>query len=221
MAQNWIIDKQLNRRNISPDQRTYLIGKRYKEEKKAIGENQYTVTDPDPKVVDNSVNRVMHNAQPKSTVQKIAEQSKVNPSTIQRAEKFADAVDKVSENVGRQSCKTIRHLHDQAILQDNPPDNPATRPNNPATRPDNPAPARPDNPETQSCYTTRQSGNTILLHDQTILHDTFERLKFSQLNTAYSQTHGLIITDSPAWLQVVRFRNGLKRRRVKADILQL
>jgi len=42
----------------------------------------------------------MHNAQLKSTVQKIAEQSKVNPSTVQRAEKFADAVDKVAENTG-------------------------------------------------------------------------------------------------------------------------
>ncbi len=36
----------------------------------------------------------------KRTVQKIAEQSKVNPSTVQRAEKFADAVDKVAENTG-------------------------------------------------------------------------------------------------------------------------
>jgi hypothetical protein len=42
----------------------------------------------------------MHNAQPKLTVQKIAEQSKVNPSTVQRAEKFAEAVDIVAENTG-------------------------------------------------------------------------------------------------------------------------
>lgn len=39
---NWIIDNQLSRRNITDDQRAYLIGKRYKEEKKAIGENQAT-----------------------------------------------------------------------------------------------------------------------------------------------------------------------------------
>lgn len=31
---NWIIDNQLSRRNITEDQRAYLIGKRYKEEKK-------------------------------------------------------------------------------------------------------------------------------------------------------------------------------------------
>lgn len=35
---------------------------------------------------------------PQRTIEKIAEQSKVNPSTVQRAEKFADAVDKVAEN---------------------------------------------------------------------------------------------------------------------------
>jgi hypothetical protein len=52
-----------------------LIGKRYKEEKKAVGENQYT-----------DKNRIMQNAQSKPTVQKIAEQTKVNPSTVQRAE---------------------------------------------------------------------------------------------------------------------------------------
>ena len=39
---NWIIDNQLSRRNITDDQRAHLIGKRYKEEKKTIGENQYT-----------------------------------------------------------------------------------------------------------------------------------------------------------------------------------
>jgi len=36
----------------------------------------------------------------KSTSQKIAEQTKVSPRTVERAEKFADAVDKVAENTG-------------------------------------------------------------------------------------------------------------------------
>jgi len=42
----------------------------------------------------------MHNAQLKSTVQKIAEQNKVNPSTVQRAEKYAEAVDTIVSNTG-------------------------------------------------------------------------------------------------------------------------
>ena len=33
------IDNQLARRNINEDQKTYLIGKRYQAEKKAIGDN--------------------------------------------------------------------------------------------------------------------------------------------------------------------------------------
>jgi hypothetical protein len=42
----------------------------------------------------------MHNAQVKSTVQKLAEQNKVNPSTVQRAEKYAEAIDTVVANTG-------------------------------------------------------------------------------------------------------------------------
>ena len=96
MAQNWIIDNQLNRRNISQDQRTYLIGKRYKEEKKAVGENQYTI----PNELDEVKSGVVTVTTPKKTEQKIAEQSNVSPKTVRNAEKFAEAVDKVAENTG-------------------------------------------------------------------------------------------------------------------------
>ena len=41
------------------------------------------------------------------TEQKIAEQYKVNPSTVQRAEKFAKAVDSVSENTGISPQKIV------------------------------------------------------------------------------------------------------------------
>jgi len=126
---NWIIDNQLSRRNITEDQRAYLIGKRYKEEKKVIGENQYTipyniqetdgtclsgdqrqyligkkyseeVNDASENAGWNSLNRLDHCDLPKNTAKKIAEQSKVGEATVKRAEKFADAVDKVAENTG-------------------------------------------------------------------------------------------------------------------------
>jgi hypothetical protein len=71
-----------------------LIGKRYKEEKKAVGENQYTSKTTE------DIKRVDHSEPPKTTAQKIAEQSKVGQATVKRAEKFADAVDKVAENTG-------------------------------------------------------------------------------------------------------------------------
>jgi hypothetical protein len=95
------IDNQLNRRNISQDQRTYLIGKRYKEEKKAIGENQYTTPiENNVKTDDNIIKRIGNSCPPKPTADKIAEQSNVSPRTVKNAEKFADAVDKLSENTG-------------------------------------------------------------------------------------------------------------------------
>jgi hypothetical protein len=37
---------------------------------------------------------------PARTIEKIAEQIKVSPKTVQRAEKFTEAVDKVAENIG-------------------------------------------------------------------------------------------------------------------------
>ena len=104
---NWIIDNQLSRRNITDDQRAYLIGKRYKEEKKVVGENQYTI--PKTKSEEGTllnINKIQDESgvvtvtTPKKTEQKIAEQSKVSPKTVRNAEKFADAVDKVSENTG-------------------------------------------------------------------------------------------------------------------------
>lgn len=73
-----IIDNQLNRRNITDGQRTYLLGKRYKEEKKENGGDRKSV--PQREEV-------------KPTAQKIAEQNKVSHATVERAEKFADVVD--------------------------------------------------------------------------------------------------------------------------------
>ena len=90
---NWIIDNQLNRRNISGDQRTYLIGKRYKGEKQAA--NRPAFKDISPKVA----NGLPLNDD-KSTAEKIANQSNVSHQTVKNAEKFAEAVDKVAENTG-------------------------------------------------------------------------------------------------------------------------
>jgi hypothetical protein len=69
-----------------------LIGKRHKEEKKAIGENQYTTPKTQSEEDESGVVTV---TTPKKTELKITEQSKVSPKTVRNAEKFADAVDKV------------------------------------------------------------------------------------------------------------------------------
>jgi len=100
---NWIIDTQINRRNITDNQRSYLIGKRYKEEKRAVGENQYTTPVELPDVT-SGVETV---TTPKKTEQKIAEQTNVSPKTVRNAEKFAEAVDQVAKTTGVSPQKII------------------------------------------------------------------------------------------------------------------
>ena len=87
-AKNWIILNQLGRRNISPAQRAYLIGKIYRETKKApsgradreFGEE--TISSP-------------------KTAERIAEQFNVSDRTVKNAEKFADAVEEQLPPPGR------------------------------------------------------------------------------------------------------------------------
>jgi len=78
------------RRSINSDQRFYLIGKRYAEEKKAVGENRYTI----PK----NESKGGNSYPPTKTAQKIAEQTNVSEKTVKNAEKYAKAVGNVSEN---------------------------------------------------------------------------------------------------------------------------
>lgn len=78
----WIINNQLSRRNLTPEDKTYLIGIQYKLEKKEVG-----VRGPE---------KMDQNDPSFSTAEKIAEQHHVSPATVKRAEKFAEAVDKLS-----------------------------------------------------------------------------------------------------------------------------
>lgn len=85
-AINWIIDNQLGRRNITGQQRDYLLGLRYRQEKKteAFKGNQHT----------NSGGG--QNDHQQKTAEKIATQHNVTEKTVRRAEKFADGVDKIA-----------------------------------------------------------------------------------------------------------------------------
>jgi hypothetical protein len=96
MAESLIIANQLNRRNISQDQRMYLTGKRYKEEKKTYGGDRKS----EEVKPNNNEESSGNNYHLKKTEERIAEQTKVSPKTVRNAEKFADAVDKVSESTG-------------------------------------------------------------------------------------------------------------------------
>ena len=85
---NWMIDNQLGRRNLSPQQQSYLRGKRYTQEKKIVtnasGVNQFSKVDGGQNV-----------PQPK-TAERLAKQYGVTDRTIKRDEQFSKGVDNIS-----------------------------------------------------------------------------------------------------------------------------
>lgn len=81
-AKNWMIDNQLGRRNITKQQRDYLIGLRYKAEKKQGERVDLTSRQNEEKL---------------TTAQKIGSQYGIGSSTVERAEKFADGLDNIGE----------------------------------------------------------------------------------------------------------------------------
>ena len=79
-AINWIIDNQLGKRNLPARVKTYLIGKRYTNEKKPVGAPIANV---------NAEKQCSQNDDivlAKRTVEKIAEQNKVTEKTVRRNE---------------------------------------------------------------------------------------------------------------------------------------
>lgn len=88
-ARNWIIDNQLARRNLSDERKAYLRGKRYQAEKKSEGGR-----------ADRDVSGG-HNAHPKTSA-KLAAQFHVDEKTIRRDADFAEAVDTIGKNAGKQ-----------------------------------------------------------------------------------------------------------------------
>ena len=87
-VKRWIRKNQLGKRNLTQEQRNYLIGLEYKEQKQTgFKGNQYTETAPG------------HFDQ-KQTDEQVAEEYKTSPKTVRRAEKFVDAVDIIAANVG-------------------------------------------------------------------------------------------------------------------------
>lgn len=85
----WICKNQLGRRNLTPKQKKYLVGKQYEAEKQlpAFQGNQY-------KVADNE-----NHYPPKSwrTCDRVAAENGVGPCYVQEAEKYAMGVDLIEE----------------------------------------------------------------------------------------------------------------------------
>lgn len=84
----WIIANQLGKRNLTDEEKSFLRGKRYRAEKKARGGT--------------GANQHKQSAQNEqsATAERLAAEYNTSPATIRRDANFADAVDKIAENVG-------------------------------------------------------------------------------------------------------------------------
>jgi hypothetical protein len=69
-AMNWMINNQLGRRNLHPDQASYLRGKRYNAEKQDKGGDRKSIDQNDPLI--------------ESTADRLATEYKVSAPTIKR-----------------------------------------------------------------------------------------------------------------------------------------
>ena len=86
----WICKNQLGRRNLSPEQKRYLLGKQYESEKKAekiFHGNQYTLA----KKSGGSHDDTHHSG--KKTCERIAEENGVSKDTVFRASKYMKGVE--------------------------------------------------------------------------------------------------------------------------------
>ena len=104
-AINWIIDNQLGKRNLPPRIKTYLIGRRYTNEKQTHGGdrgNQYTELSEEVASGQND-----HLADERKTAEKIAEQNKVTEKTVRRDETFSDSIDAIAESSGETSMDIL------------------------------------------------------------------------------------------------------------------
>ena len=89
-AINWIIDNQLSRRNLNAEERRYLIGKKYLEEKKEHGGDR------------KSSGHFDHLKEPEKTAEKIGKEHNISEKTVRRAADFAEEVDKLELEERRQ-----------------------------------------------------------------------------------------------------------------------
>lgn len=85
-ALDWMDAHQLGRRNLTPDQRRLLLGRRYNRLKQAKTDN----------LVQNSPNR-QSDGSGESTAGRIAKEHGVSASTVERAGKFADEIERDAE----------------------------------------------------------------------------------------------------------------------------
>lgn len=94
----WMEDNQLGRRNLTPENFSYYLGRKYARLKKAQGAQTGN---------DNSAKQRDQNDPVVSTASQIAADHSVSAATVKRAEKFAKAVDKIGEKLGAEAKQKL------------------------------------------------------------------------------------------------------------------
>jgi hypothetical protein len=96
-ARDWIITQQLGRRNLTAEQKKYLIGLRFNSEKAKPGGT--------------GANQHKQSPQNEGTAERLAEDYKIGKATVERSGQFAAAVDAIAANVGPQARTAIQSRH--------------------------------------------------------------------------------------------------------------
>lgn len=91
---DWIFRNQLNRRNLSPDQYSYLRGMQYNHRKKRKEDSLKQYAPPRD-----------HNDPTERTAEKIAQEQHVSAPTVKRDAEYADAVNTITKVVGIDTVK--------------------------------------------------------------------------------------------------------------------
>ncbi|WP_448518485.1 hypothetical protein [Rhodoflexus sp.] len=82
-AKDWMINNQLGKRNVTEETKAYLRGLQYKQEKRKIGGT--------------GSNQFQKSGEGERTAERLAEQHQVSEKTIRSDEKFAEALDKLTQ----------------------------------------------------------------------------------------------------------------------------
>ena len=93
-AFDWMYRNQLGRRNLTDEQRTYMIGKMYEARKQSQGGNRETQHDENGRFTASSQNGALRNGK---TSVAIAKELGVGQKTVERAEKFAKGIDALKQ----------------------------------------------------------------------------------------------------------------------------
>jgi hypothetical protein len=106
-VRDFMIDNQLGRRNLTPEQMSYLRGLKYRNERQAAGRPMREATNA-PKENENEGKR---------TRDKLAKQFNVSPRTIMRDSDYAEGIDRLTPDLKQEVLKGKQRVSKEVIRE--------------------------------------------------------------------------------------------------------